>query len=61
MKAVLTITLVLAIVTFAGIGALTIIGMMTMDDAIALLLKSEAVIIFLGGCSAILAKLADKR
>lgn len=61
MKAVLTLTLILAVVVFAVIGTLTIIGLMSLNDAVTLLLKAEAVIIFLGGCSALLVKLTSNR
>jgi len=61
MKAVLTLTLILAVVVFAVIGSLTIIGLISMNDAVTLLLKVEAVILFLGGCSALLAKLTGNK
>ena len=61
MKAILSLTLVLAVVAFALIGVLTISGVLTIEDAIPPLLKSEAVILFVGGCSMLLVKLASNR
>ena len=57
MKPILLVTLVLAIITLAIVGCLTIFGIITMEAATSFLIKAEAVIILLGGCSAVISLL----
>lgn len=57
MKPIVTITVLLAILAFAIIGVLYIFGMISADSATDILIKVEAAIILLGGCSALVALL----
>jgi hypothetical protein len=61
MKMVMTLTLVLAIITAAGIGSLVILEVMTEESGKELLFKSLAVIVLLGACSALIALLTANR
>jgi len=61
MKPIVTITVLLAILAFAIIGVLYIFEMITVDSATSTLLKVEAAIILLGGCSALVALLTKSR
>ncbi len=55
MKNIIIMTVFLAIVAFAIIGSLTIFDIMAMEASISVLIKVEAAIFLLGGCSALLA------
>lgn len=61
MKPIVTITVLLAILAFAIIGVLYIFEMITVDSATSTLIKVEAAIILLGGCSALVALLTGSR
>jgi len=57
MRSILIIFLFLAILCFAVIGTLYIFEVRTGDEALELLMKTEGVIFFLGGCSALVSTL----
>lgn len=54
MRTIITITVLLAILAFAIIGVLYIFELVTMDVATSTLIKVEAAIVLLGGCSALI-------
>ena len=57
MKPIISITALLAILALAIIGVLYIFEMISVDYATSTLIKVEAAIILLGGCSALVALL----
>jgi hypothetical protein len=60
MKQILSITLMFAILSIAGIGLATIFDFMAISEAKTLLTRSIAAILFLGVCSALIAALSAK-
>ena len=61
MKPIITITALLAILALAIIGVLYIFEMISADYATFTLIKVEAAIILLGGCSAVVALLTSSK
>ena len=61
MKPIITITVLLAILALAIIGVLYIFEMISVDYATSTLIKVEAAIILLGGCSALVALLTSSK
>ena len=57
MRTILIVTLILVVISFAGIGAMYILDVMTWDRAVDTLLKTGGVIVFLGVCSALISLL----
>ena len=55
MKKILTITVVLSICAAATVGCLYIFDILSYEDSVSNLLKLVAVIVLLGGCSALIA------
>ena len=61
MKPIITITALLAILALAIVGVLYIFEMISVDYATSTLIKVEAAIILLGGCSAVVALLTSSK
>ena len=61
MKPIITITVLLAFLSLAIIGVLYIFEMISVDYATSTLIKVEAAIIFLGGCSVVVALLTGSK
>ncbi len=61
MKVILVLTAIVAIVMCAGIGSLVIFGIIDVSRGIEYLIKSLAVIILLGGSSALIALVTGKQ
>jgi len=55
MKKILTITVVLSVFAAATVGCLYIFDILSFEDSVSNLLKLVAVIVLLGGCSALIA------
>ena len=55
MKKILTITVVLSVCAVATVGCLYIFDILSYEDAASNLLEVVAVIVLLGGCSALIA------
>ena len=61
MKVILALTAIVAIVICAGIGSLMIIGIIDVARGMDYILKSLAVIVLLGGSSALIALVTGKQ
>jgi hypothetical protein len=61
MKKIITITGFFAILGIATVGCLYIFDVMNFEDSRSLLLKSEAAIVLLGGCTALISLLTGKK
>lgn len=61
MKKIITITGFFAILGIAIVGCLYIFDIMNFEDSRSLLLKSEAAIVLLGGCTALISLLTGRK
>ncbi len=61
LETIISTTLILAIIGIAIVGCLSIFGVLSMEQSKSMLIKTEAALLLLGGCAALIALVTGKK